>query len=50
MREATRDRSIGASPMLPRPSARRPSHGWVGAHEELMMVTQKIHFFSLVRT
>ncbi|XP_057667611.1 uncharacterized protein LOC130900762 isoform X6 [Diorhabda carinulata] len=30
MREANRDRSIGASPMLPRPSARRAgSSGWV---------------------
>ncbi|XP_074040313.1 uncharacterized protein isoform X3 [Leptinotarsa decemlineata] len=41
MREASRDRSIGGSPMLPRPNARRPPpHGWVppgAAHEELMM-------------
>lgn len=42
MREATRERSIGASPMLPRPNARRPPpHPWMTpSHEEqLMMVS-----------
>lgn len=51
MREAKRDRLIGASPMLPRPSARRVSHGWVGAPEELRMVKSNflnyLHFGSL---
>lgn len=44
MREATRDRSIGASPMLPRPSARRAAtQGWTAAHEEqLMMVSSTL--------
>jgi hypothetical protein len=40
MRDATRERSIGTSPMLPRPNARRASsHGWVPSpHDDLMMV------------
>ncbi|XP_068904047.1 transcription factor SOX-9-like isoform X1 [Tenebrio molitor] len=39
MRDATRERSIGTSPMLPRPNARRASsHGWVPSpHDDLMM-------------
>lgn len=39
MREATRERSIGASHMVPRPNARRaPSHSWATQHNELCMV------------
>ncbi|KAJ8918340.1 hypothetical protein NQ315_008033 [Exocentrus adspersus] len=41
MREATRDRSIGASPMLPRPSARiAATQGWApGSHEDQLMMS-----------
>lgn len=41
MRDATRERTIGASPMLPRPNARRPPpHPWMTSHEDqLMMVS-----------
>ncbi|CAH0557222.1 unnamed protein product [Brassicogethes aeneus] len=39
LREATRDRSIGASPMLPRPSARRASHGWMPTHDEPLLMS-----------
>lgn len=47
MREATRERSVGTSPMLPRPSARRPPpHPWMTpSHEEqLMMVSRSCHY------
>ncbi|KAK9888782.1 hypothetical protein WA026_001007 [Henosepilachna vigintioctopunctata] len=39
MREATRDRSIGASPMLPRPGVRVPAHAeWTQSQEEPLMM------------
>ncbi|KAG5875320.1 Sex-determining region Y protein, partial [Gonioctena quinquepunctata] len=56
MREASRDRSIGASPMLPRPSARRPpTHGWGvpspgASHEGLMMVSLLLQLIHLPQT
>ncbi|XP_019873607.1 transcription factor SOX-3 isoform X2 [Aethina tumida] len=41
IREATRDRSIGASPMLPRPSARRAASlsNWVPTHDESLIMS-----------
>ncbi|XP_019873610.1 transcription factor SOX-30 isoform X4 [Aethina tumida] len=44
IREATRDRSIGASPMLPRPSARRAASlsNWVPTHDESLIMPNPI--------